>query len=113
MEKFIEKICKNHGLTTYVLESRGYYRCRQCRQDHVAKNRIKTRIKAIDLLGGKCIICGYDKCNAALQFHHRDPSLKKFNINNYTCSKAWKTIKEETKKCDLLCANCHMELHFG
>lgn len=113
MEKYVEKTCKTHGLTTYVLEGRGYYRCKACRQESVANHRIQIRIKSINYLGGKCIICGYEKCTAALQFHHRNPEEKKFNINNSTCNKAWKTIKEEIDKCDLLCANCHMELHFG
>lgn len=116
MEKYKNKFCKRHGMITeHVLEKRKYgeyYRCKKCRQERVIKWKKDNRLKAINYLGGKCIICGYNKCIAVLSFHHRDPSIKKFNINNAT-SKSWKTIKEEIKKCDLLCANCHMELHYG
>ena len=45
MEKYVEKTCKTHGLTTYVLEVRGYYRCKACRQESVANHRIQIRIK--------------------------------------------------------------------
>lgn len=64
----------------------------------------------LDLKGGKCIQCNYSRCNAALEFHHRDPSQKKFlltstNLNRYS----WEEVLEELDKCDLLCANCHRE----
>ena len=39
---------------------------------------IKDMKQAVKLLGGKCCICGYDKCIDALVFHHRDPSIKEF-----------------------------------
>lgn len=29
---------------------------------------------AIAYKGGKCQICGYDKCVGALEFHHLDPT---------------------------------------
>lgn len=45
-----------------------------------------------------------------LSFHHRDPSEKKFIISGNHCRK-WEIVREELDKCDLLCANCHMELH--
>lgn len=61
--------------------------------------------------GGKCKICGYDKCKRALSFHHRDPSLKSFCLGlNNLWSKKRETIAEESAKCDLLCANCHCEV---
>jgi hypothetical protein len=65
---------------------------------------------AVDLLGGKCSKCGYNKCLAALNFHHVDPELKEFNINQ-SMTMTWEVILEELKKCSLLCSNCHMEHH--
>ena len=44
-------------------------------------------------------------------FHHRDPATKKFGISMAGSIQAWETIKEELDKCDLLCSNCHAELH--
>ena len=53
-----------------------------------------------------CEICGYNKCEDALEFHHNGD--KEFNISD---SKSLKRVKEEIKKCILLCSNCHRELH--
>jgi hypothetical protein len=74
----------------------------------VIRWRRNLKKKAVEYKGGKCIICGYDKCLRALHFHHRDPKMKAFNIS--TCRfKSWGLVKEELDKCDLLCANHHAE----
>lgn len=72
--------------------------------------RKKLKEKAILYKGGKCSICGYDKCNTALEFHHTDPSNKEIEIS---CNKnpSWDKLKIELDKCVILCANCHRELH--
>lgn len=62
--------------------------------------------------GGACEICGYCKNIAALEFHHRDPEEKEFNVDmrkfsNMTLEK----LETELEKCILICANCHRELH--
>lgn len=59
--------------------------------------------------GGKCVRCGYNKCSSALEFHHLDPSKKDFTISNSQFR--LKDGVEESKKCVLLCSNCHKELH--
>lgn len=59
--------------------------------------------------GGQCIRCGYSKCLKALEFHHLDPSQKDFTISN-DHFKLQEAV-EESKKCILLCSNCHKELH--
>lgn len=56
-----------------------------------------------------CAICGYDKCAAALNFHHVNPKDKKFLVSPITISR--KDIFEELQKCILLCSNCHREIH--
>ncbi len=48
-----------------------------------------------------------------VEFHHRDPSKKEFNI----CLMARrgisvKTILKEMSKCDVLCANCHRKITY-
>lgn len=89
---------------------------KQCNQTAARKNK-KDKYKS--LLGGKCKICGYCKCNGALHFHHRDPDDKKFEITKAI----WgfrddngpiteDDIIREVMKCDLLCSNCHAEEHF-
>lgn len=62
--------------------------------------------------GGKCERCGYDKYVGALQFHHKDPNEKEFSLGLKSGSCNWKKFKKEAEKCDLLCANCHAEIHY-
>lgn len=61
--------------------------------------------------GGKCSRCGYSKCVNALEFHHRDRAQKDFNIAQTGKTPGLATLKHETDKCDLVCANCHREIH--
>lgn len=77
----------------------------------VERLRRKRMLRLIDHKGGMCIKCGYDKCAGALDFHHRDPSMKRFNLTVKNMTKAWHIILAEVEKCDLLCANCHREEH--
>ena len=74
--------------------------------------RQKRKDNLIRMCGGKCVLCGYDKCNAALEFHHIDPSLKSYQLSSGNCHKIEDDIAE-VKKCLLVCANCHREIHNG
>ena len=74
--------------------------------------RNRQKQKAVAYLGGKCIKCGYNKCLAALHFHHTDPAKKDWKPSRLM-SYRWELVKEELDKCELLCANCHMEMHEG
>lgn len=78
------------------------------------KKRGKDRRKElVDILGGECQLCGYKKNQAALCFHHRNPEDKSFTITIRKCSNCtWESLVEEANKCELLCANCHMEIHY-
>lgn len=71
------------------------------RGDFLAKIKLKR--------GGKCERCGYNRCIKALEFHHLDPTQKDFTISNDHFK--LKDAIEESKKCILICANCHRELH--
>lgn len=79
----------------------------------VAKRRKKLRAMAREYKGGKCCICGYDKCQRALSFHHLDKDKKDFGLSAKGLTRSWDKIREEIDKCVLLCANCHMEVHDG
>jgi hypothetical protein len=79
--------------------------------ERVAKRRKALKEKAVEYLGGKCSICGYDKCLNALQFHHTNPEDKDFSISAKGYTRSWKIVKQELNKCILVCANCHCELH--
>ena len=87
-EKYILKECKHHGLTEYVyVKSENKYRCVKCRSAAVQKRRDKTKQLLVEYKGGKCEICGYDKCISALEFHHIDPDTKDFGIGEKGYSK--------------------------
>ena len=73
--------------------------------------RRALREQAVAYKGGKCEICGYQKCLGALEFHHPDPMNKEFNISDRIIS--FEVIQAELDKCHLLCANCHREVHDG
>ena len=78
----------------------------------VSKRRKNLREMAIKYKGGKCVICGYNKCNQAFDFHHTSGD-KNFGISEKGMTKSWKKIKGEIDKCVLVCANCHREIHIG
>ena len=78
------------------------------------KQKRRSKQDAVDYKGGKCSICGYDKCIAALEFHHLIPSQKEYNVGQLiSLYYKWNKIKKELDKCILLCANCHRELHYN
>lgn len=78
----------------------------------VVNRRKKIKEQAIRYKGSSCLICGYNRCIGALEFHHLNPNEKDFAIANmYT--KNWEIIKSELDKCVLLCANCHREVETG
>lgn len=108
----IEKELKcSRSLIYYYVNPNGKQRV--CERQR--KNRFHKREYFKKLLGKKCSKCGYDKCLAALQFHHKNPKNKKFEITEAIWNKVKasdKEIKKEVKKCTLLCANCHAELHY-
>lgn len=77
--------------------------------DH--RRRLKTR--AIAYKGGKCALCGYNRCNAALEFHHLDKTTKSFGVSKKGVIRSWNSIERELEKCILVCANYHREVEAG
>lgn len=67
------------------------------------------KIKAINMLGGKCEKCGETK-PWLLAFHHVDPNEKEFEIG-ILLEGRWTNIESELHKCICVCSNCHRELH--
>lgn len=84
-------------------------KCKNIEMVTVLRKRRKKQF--VDLLGGRCSKCGYDKCLSALEFHHTDEDAKSFGINR-GMTMTLEKIKEELDKCILLCSNCHAEHHW-
>ena len=81
-------------------------------KENQSKYRDRRKQRIIDVMGGKCALCGYNRCNDALDLHHLNPDEKDFDISDRPCI-SWDRTSIEMKKCILLCANCHREVHSG
>ena len=89
----------------------NYSRCKTCHNKEQIERYRDYKKKAVEYKGGKCECCGYNKCMAALDFHHVDSSEKD---SNWKKMRAWKfeKVKKELDKCRLVCRNCHAEIHY-
>lgn len=96
-----------------MVEKRKYADRREELIKAVAKRRRKIKTLSINYKGGKCQICGYNKFQGALDFHHVDPKQKSFSIGEKGYTRSWDRIKEELNKCILVCATCHREIEAG
>lgn len=92
-----------------VKSIRDYNSRKEYLKGMVVSYRQKTKRRAVDYLGGKCSACGYNRSVYALVFHHREPDQKDFPISGVT--RSWSRVQKELDKCELLCLNCHAELH--
>lgn len=80
---------------------------------NVTAARQKRKQELVYIMGGKCALCGYDRCIVALEFHHIDKSKKERQLSSGNCH-SWEEDVKEVKKCALVCSNCHKEVEaFG
>ena len=86
--------------------------CRYCENNFVRKNKKdkKNILKRMKVELG-CSICGYRESASLLHWHHRKPSEKSFNIAHSFHETTLDKILEEVKKCDVVCQDCHFEVH--
>jgi hypothetical protein len=85
----------------------GYRRIR-CNSCTTKMRRYRVRLRAIDVLGGKCERCGWQGPPSGFDFHHKyDMSFRISCVAN----KSWELVKKELEKCELLCATCHRVHH--
>lgn len=88
------------------------YNCKSCSNQKTLEWQRELKQQCVDYLGGKCVVCGYDKHASAFDFHHKDPSQKEFQLS-HRGSRKLQSLKKELDKCVLLCSNCHRETHSG
>ena len=109
------RVCGISGLQNFfdsdIKKGRSKPACKKCSAKETTARFRRVKALAIQEKGGKCVICGYDKCQAALEFHHLDPSKKDPNWKSMRTKNPVKII-EELEKCILLCSNCHSEAHY-
>lgn len=107
----IHNICEKCNKHYEYIRKKGHTMklCGTCRIGQYRKNlAVKYKLEN----GGKCSICGYSKCLAALHFHHKN-SKDKINIVSRLYNRKSEVINKEIEKCILICANCHAEIHFN
>ena len=91
--------------------------CKKCNKYKI-NSKINSKIKKnkkdiIEYKGGCCEICKIKSNYCGIyEFHHKDPSIKEFQISKKRRIPFNKYI-EEIDKCHLLCSNCHREVHGG
>ena len=95
--------------------ARDYYQQNKDKQlqQHLERAR-NAKIKAIQIKGGKCSICGleYNGKNATVfDFHHINSNEKEFNPKRVLNSGLTDRALAELNKCILVCSNCHRMIH--
>ena len=95
----------------YFYKRKFRHWCKDCDKINTILRQSIYKELCVEYKGGKCEICGYDKYIGALDFHHKDPSQKKFNIAAAKLRQFNNETIEELDKCQMLCANCHREVH--
>jgi uncharacterized CHY-type Zn-finger protein len=93
--------------------------------DRAAKRPMKTRLELKKMLlkevGRKCVICGYCRSWAVLEFHHIEPDSKRGSVarlmsrylaaqNTERSGDRFSCLLKEVRKCAVLCSNCHSEI---
>lgn len=67
----------------------------------------KTFRPLVNLLkAGPCLDCGVSYPPCVMDFDHREPGTKRFNVSQMA-GQDEATIRAEVAKCDLVCSNCH------
>lgn len=105
--KNIEDKKKYHKeyIKAHYEKNKEYYKER-VRINKQAKINFIQRVKRLS----QCKICNESRW-WVLEFHHTDPTKKDGNLGDQAKSWSIKRIKEEIRKCDILCANCHKDIH--
>jgi len=116
------KVCPQCNLekpkTEFYMKSlRGKKRpgswCKSCMNNKVITRQRGYKNTYVQMKGGCCQACGFDKYDGAMEFHHVDPASKEETIARMARSPSSPEIIAELAKCVLVCSNCHKMIHAG
>jgi hypothetical protein len=85
-------------------------RYREKREWYIERNRERKRLFREYYMENKdkpCTDCGVQYDPICMEYDHRDPSTKLFNVSQPQNVSSMKKLVEEIDKCDVVCANCH------
>jgi hypothetical protein len=99
-------------------EEQQYQREYYLRNKEVTLARGKARREAAkayvkEVKSVPCADCGVQYPYYVMEFDHREPHEKEFNIAKFVSSHSIAKLEREIAKCDIVCANCHRERHYG
>ncbi len=103
-----------NSVATGASKKEHYYRVKHQTNTYYSQTMrsLSRKLKLIEMMGGGCSKCGYKTNVSALHFHHKDHTEKEIKLDMRVLSnRRWEVILAEAKKCELLCANCHAEVH--
>lgn len=109
----MEKECPKHGVCKHIKSGKNSWRCHKCNIESVTEYRRKVKMKLIEMFGGACSKCGYNRYAGGLEFHHLAPEHKDFSLSSSGVTRKFEQMVSEAKKCILVCALCHREIHAG
>lgn len=101
--------------TCVAHQSKNWYRQNKVRvRKHTGSYRKRLWLRIAEIKRSTtCYLCSENE-PACLDFHHKDPSTKEFEISNIVGrGQSWNTILEEIEKCVCICSNCHRKIHAG
>jgi hypothetical protein len=87
--------------------------CKECTAAKWKTVRLERSAELYKMRGQCCEKCGDFHDNPAFfDWHHIDPTTKKYEVKTMICSK-WDKVLEEAEKCLMLCPNCHRKEHLN
>ncbi len=101
---------KEYKRQYYILNAE-YIKKENAERKKIHRIKLTKFINRIKILFG-CNICGYNKCANVLHFHHTGDKEKGISVMRRN-TVSIKVLKKEIRKCVILCANCHGEVHAG
>lgn len=108
LQGYCKMCCQLINADTYLRLPKRRAKIRENNAKMVAKN--KRFIYLFRRLKG-CIFCD-EREPVALDFHHLDPKNKDLEVSKLVYYSLTK-VKEEIRKCVVLCSNCHRKHHAG
>jgi len=100
------RVCTRKCVRNHYYNNKQYYFDKNKRKKKKIKDWLENYKK-----DKVCIRCGESRFYC-LDFHHRIKEEKEYCVTDAYVFGTWRFIKKEIDKCDILCANCHRELHW-
>jgi len=118
MKKRNERQRKNyHSRTPEQVENDRYMKANYYISNNLNdKKKIKYNKRKqhiVNLLGGGCTICGYNKYMGAIDLHETERLLKSIPSRLIQIDEGYKSLLDNINILIPLCRNCHAEYHAG